>query len=95
LRSQAPSTPCSCPTTPAAGPAGAATVYYGVTDVTLLGINSWNDDDLARKAGSYLERSVFVDGFFLGSRTNPLVEPFGIQFTDTFHQQPAFWRPSV
>lgn len=65
-------------------------VYYGVTDVTLLGINSWNDDDLARKAGSYLERSVFVDGFFLGSRTNPLVEPFVIQFTDTFHQQPGF-----
>lgn len=65
-------------------------VYYGVKEVTLLGINSWNDDDLARKAGSYLERSVFVDGFFISSHANTLVEPFVTEFVDTFHQQPGF-----
>ncbi|NLH48931.1 MAG: ABC transporter substrate-binding protein [Myxococcales bacterium] len=65
-------------------------VYYGLKDVMLLGINSWNTDELARKAGSYLSRSVFVDGFFAHSTANGEVAPFVQQYQDSFHQPPSF-----
>jgi len=65
-------------------------VYYGVKNVMLLGINSWNDEDLARKAGSYLTRSVFVTGFFPRSRQNLEVARFVSTFEDTFQHEPSF-----
>lgn len=65
-------------------------VYYGIKNVLLLGINSWNQDDLARKAGSYLTHSVVVDGFFLHSTSNPEVEPFVRGFENAFQHRPSF-----
>ncbi len=65
-------------------------VYYGVKNVMLLGINSWNNDDLARKAGAYLTRSVFVTGFFARSTANPEVAPFASAYEDTFQHAPTF-----
>ena len=64
-------------------------VYYGIKEVMLLGINSWNNDQLARDAGAYMPKSIFVDGFFTRS-SNPLVEPFVSRFSDTFHHAPSF-----
>jgi ABC-type branched-subunit amino acid transport system substrate-binding protein len=65
-------------------------VYYGVRDMMVLGINSWNKDDLARKTGSYLTRSIFVDGFFAASTQNPTVAPFVSVFEDAFGHPPSF-----
>jgi ABC-type branched-subunit amino acid transport system substrate-binding protein len=64
-------------------------IYYDVKDVMLLGINRWNNDELARTAGAYLSRAVFVDGFFARA-ANPEVGPFVDAFRGQFGQDPSF-----
>jgi ABC-type branched-subunit amino acid transport system substrate-binding protein len=47
--------------------------------VQLLGANGWNDPDLVRRGGKYVECSIFVDGFFVESsrrETRVFVEDF-------------------
>jgi hypothetical protein len=39
-----------------------------VDNVPLLGINTWNTPEIIQRAGRYLQRSLFVDGFFAGSK---------------------------
>jgi ABC-type branched-subunit amino acid transport system substrate-binding protein/outer membrane protein assembly factor BamD (BamD/ComL family) len=63
-------------------------VYYGVRDVLLLGVNSWNDDDLAKRAGRYLTKAVFVDAFFPRSKANAEIEPFVQRYEEAFHHPP-------
>jgi ABC-type branched-subunit amino acid transport system substrate-binding protein len=43
-------------------------MFYGIKDVTLLGINGWNAPELASQAGRFLERAVFVDSYFPNSK---------------------------
>ncbi len=55
--------------------------FYGLEGVQLLGINGWNSPDLVRRAGKYVEKAVFVDGFF---RYSPY--PFVKEFVDLYYQ---------
>lgn len=38
--------------------------FYGLEGVQLLGTNGWNDPQLLKAAGKFVEGAVFVDGFF-------------------------------
>ncbi|MBI5048739.1 MAG: ABC transporter substrate-binding protein [Deltaproteobacteria bacterium] len=42
--------------------------YYNIKDVKLLGSNGWNSPKLVEMAGKYVEGSIFIDGFFSGSK---------------------------
>ncbi|RZA08792.1 MAG: hypothetical protein EOP11_03820 [Proteobacteria bacterium] len=39
-----------------------------VSNLPLLGINTWNTPDIVQRAGKYLQQSIFVDGFLSTSR---------------------------
>lgn len=41
---------------------------HEVENIPLLGINTWNTPEIVRRAGRYLQKSLFVDGFFPNSR---------------------------
>jgi branched-chain amino acid transport system substrate-binding protein len=41
-----------------------------VSNVPMLGINTWNTSEIVQRAGRYMQKSLFVDGFFPNSR-NP------------------------
>lgn len=38
--------------------------FYGLEGVQLLGTNGWNDPQLLKTAGKFVEGAIFVDGFF-------------------------------
>jgi len=50
-----------------------------VSNIPMLGINSWNTSEIVQRAGRYLQRSLFVDGFFASSRS-----PKTIQFVQDY-----------
>jgi branched-chain amino acid transport system substrate-binding protein len=50
-----------------------------VSNIPMLGINSWNTAEIVQRAGRYLQRSLFVDGFFASSRS-----PKTIQFVQDY-----------
>ncbi len=62
--------------------------YYGVRDVTLLGINGWNDPELLRLAGGYVEGAVFTDGFYRYS-PYPFVQAFVNSYFERFGEEPT------
>lgn len=63
-------------------------MFYGIKDVTLLGINGWNSPELVERAGRFLGQAVFVDGFFGGSR-QPEVKRFVELFRQTYQEEPT------
>ncbi len=63
-------------------------VFYGLKEVTLLGINGWNSPELTRRAGRFLQQAVFVDGFFPDSR-NPVVQRFVESYRQTYQEEPT------
>jgi len=62
--------------------------YYGVKDVALLGINGWNDPELLRLAGAYVEGAVFSDGFFRYS-PYPFVQAFVNSYFERYGEEPT------
>ncbi|GAB4171312.1 MAG: hypothetical protein Tsb0017_03330 [Geothermobacteraceae bacterium] len=62
--------------------------FYGIKDVPLLGINGWNDPDLLRHAGRYVEGAVFADGFFRYS-PYPFVQDFVHRYTEVYGEEPS------
>jgi ABC-type branched-subunit amino acid transport system substrate-binding protein len=44
-------------------PVGAFRPHAGDAPITLLGLNAWNNEDLARRGGNYVVGSIFVDAF--------------------------------
>jgi ABC-type branched-subunit amino acid transport system substrate-binding protein len=40
---------------------------YNIVGITLLGESGWNHPDLVKRAGTFVEGAVFMDGFFAGS----------------------------
>lgn len=62
--------------------------YYGVRDVALLGINGWNDPELLRLAGGYVEGAVFTDGFYRYS-PYPFVQAFVNSYFERFGAEPT------
>lgn len=63
-------------------------MFYGIKDVTLLGINGWNAPELASRAGRFLEQSVFVDSFFRASK-NPEVQRFVELYRQAYKEEPS------
>ncbi len=61
---------------------------YEVENIPLLGINTWNTPEIIRRAGRYLQRSLFVDGFFLSSR-NPQSMAFVKDYQRNFQSVPG------
>ncbi len=62
--------------------------YYGVQDVALLGINGWNDPELLRLGGKYVEGAVFTDGFYRYS-PYPFVQAFVNSYFERFGAEPT------
>ena len=63
-------------------------VFYGIKDVTLLGINGWNSPDLASQAGRFLKKAVFVDAFFPASK-KPEVQRFMELYRQAYQEDPT------
>ncbi|WP_303720707.1 penicillin-binding protein activator [Malonomonas rubra] len=63
-------------------------MFYGIKDVTLLGINGWNSPELVERAGRFLGDAVFIDGFFSDSR-RPEVQRFVELFQQTYQEEPT------
>jgi len=63
-------------------------IFYGIKDVTLLGINGWNSPELVERAGRFLGQAVFVDGFFSGSR-QPEVQRFVELYRNNYQEEPT------
>ena len=53
-----------------------------VDNLPLIGINTWNTPEIVQRAGRYLQKSIFVDGFFVGSKN-----PNTIKFVRDFQRQ--------
>jgi len=63
-------------------------MFYGIKDVTLLGINGWNSPDLIVKAGRFLKDAVFVDAFYPESK-KPEVQRFIELYRQTYQEEPT------
>lgn len=63
-------------------------LFYGMKDVTLLGINGWNSPELVERAGRFLGQAVFVDGFFKDSR-QPEVQRFVELYRQAYQDEPT------
>jgi ABC-type branched-subunit amino acid transport system substrate-binding protein len=63
-------------------------LFYGIKDVTLLGINGWNAPELVGRAGRFLKNAVFVDAFFADSK-KPEVRRFIELYRQTYKEEPS------
>lgn len=63
-------------------------MFYGIKDVTLLGINGWNSVELAQRSGRFLKQAVFVDGFFHASNS-PDVRQFVELYQQKYQDEPT------
>jgi len=63
-------------------------IFYGIKDVTLLGINGWNSPELASQAGRFLKDAVFVDAFYPESK-KPEVRRFMELYRSTYKEEPT------
>lgn len=59
-----------------------------VNNIPLLGINTWNTSEIVQRAGRYLQKSIFVDGFLSGNR-NPRSLFFVETYMKHFHTIPG------
>jgi ABC-type branched-subunit amino acid transport system substrate-binding protein len=59
--------------------------------VQLLGANGWNDADLIRRGGKYVECSIFVDGFFAQS-SRPATRDFVEDFRNAYNRAPGIFE---
>lgn len=60
----------------------------GTEKIQLLGVNRWNNPELAELAGDAIEGAVFVDGFFDSSRS-PSVQKFVSSFREAYGLAPT------
>ena len=63
-------------------------MFYGIKDVTLLGINGWNSPELINKAGRFLKKAVFVDAFYPESK-KPEVQRFMELYRQSYKEDPT------
>jgi branched-chain amino acid transport system substrate-binding protein len=59
-----------------------------VDNIPMLGINTWNTSEIVQRAGRYLQKSLFVDGFFANSR-NPKTMEFVQSYMKNFNSIPG------
>ena len=63
-------------------------MFYGIKDITLLGINGWNSSELASQAGRFLKDAVFVDAFYPESK-KPEVRRFMELYRQVYQEEPT------
>ena len=68
-------------------PVGSFRKHVDEEPIQLLGLNSWNHDQLYANGGRYVEDSAFVDAFWLGDET-PHVQAFVDRFQTQFERSP-------
>jgi ABC-type branched-subunit amino acid transport system substrate-binding protein len=60
---------------------------YDVNEITLLGTNAWNSNQLVELAGEYVRDAIFADGFFAESNM-PYVREFVEDYLRAFQAEP-------
>ena len=68
-------------------PVGSFRKHVDEEPIQLLGLNSWNHDQLHANGGRYVEDSAFVDAFWLADE-NPNVQTFVESFQTQFDRSP-------
>jgi ABC-type branched-subunit amino acid transport system substrate-binding protein len=61
--------------------------FYDVHEITLLGTNAWNSDQLVELAGEYVRDAIFADGFFAESNIS-YVREFVEDYSRAFQATP-------
>jgi ABC-type branched-subunit amino acid transport system substrate-binding protein len=61
--------------------------FYSVTNVSVLGSNSWHSPDLIERAGRHAEGAVFVDGFFPES-ADPAIKSVVDAYRSAYQEEP-------
>jgi len=64
--------------------------HFDVVGIYLLGTSLWNTPMLAQMAGPFLQKALFVDGFFPQS-TAPLVKSFVETYSAKYGDEPDVW----
>ncbi|MGZ3694480.1 MAG: penicillin-binding protein activator [Bdellovibrionota bacterium] len=59
-----------------------------VANLPLLGINTWNTPDIVQRAGRYLQRALFVDGYFANTQNEKSIQ-FIQDYTRFFKSVPG------
>jgi ABC-type branched-subunit amino acid transport system substrate-binding protein len=62
--------------------------FYGLEGVQLLGTNGWNDPQLLKTAGKFVEGALFVDGFFRHS-PYPFIQEFAEKYFAAYGEDPT------
>jgi ABC-type branched-subunit amino acid transport system substrate-binding protein len=62
--------------------------FYGLENVQLLGTNGWNDPNLLRQAGAFVEGAIFTDGFFRHS-PYPFIQEFVANYFELYGEEPT------
>ncbi|MDH3598149.1 MAG: penicillin-binding protein activator [Candidatus Tectomicrobia bacterium] len=62
--------------------------FYNVTNVQLLGSDGWNAEEITAIGERFVEKALFVDGFFADSPA-PAVSAFVQQFQQRYGERPA------
>ncbi len=60
---------------------------YDVNEITLMGTNAWNSNELVELAGEYVRDAIFADGFFAESNM-PYVREFVEDYMRAFQTEP-------
>ncbi len=60
---------------------------YDVNEITLMGTNAWNSNQLVQLAGEYVRDAIFSDGFFTESNL-PYVREFVEEYVRAFQTEP-------
>lgn len=60
---------------------------FNITGITLLGESGWNHPELIRRAGTFVEGAIFMDGFFVDS-SDPQVREFVQTYRAMFQGDP-------
>lgn len=64
-------------------------IFYNIDPIVFLGANGWNNPDLVRIAGRYLQnKGIFVDGFFINAKEKQVVD-FVKSFKRSFGEDPG------
>ena len=59
-----------------------------IDNIPMLGINTWNTSEIVQRAGRYLQKALFVDGF-LASSQSPKTMQFVQDYMKYFHSIPG------
>jgi branched-chain amino acid transport system substrate-binding protein len=62
--------------------------YYGIGRIQLLGADGWNYEDVARKAGVYVEGAYFCDSF-LPESPDLAYQDFAIPYIERYRKEPT------